>query len=240
MMDMNRFSFELPFFPGFYESALENGDTPYWAIRNELEYYTRDCADEHPEWKNLTEDDFGFDYKGYEKAVMDNFITAFKNSSPEIVESVEFDELVSPKYYNFSTDRLFCWVTFSEDWKPVMRKFMDDNHQILEVHIKKAWSSRDGFWSFTSNDVDEWYGKIFDEEDPSYIGIMLGYMMRFVDGKDMLDGVSDTIIMDTLEDVYEGSYVFMTDEAKERIERGIQDGTLRTYDPAQLTIPFED
>ena len=34
-----RISIELPFFPGFYESALYNSDTSYWAIKEELEYY---------------------------------------------------------------------------------------------------------------------------------------------------------------------------------------------------------
>lgn len=237
---MNRFSFELPFFPGFYESTLHNSDTEYWTVKQEVEYYTRDLREEHPEYQGITEDDLEFDYKAYEKDVMDAFIVAFKGAAPDIVESVEFDELVSPKYYNFSTDRLFCWVTFAEDWKVVMRKFMDDNYGLLKNHIREVWSSRDGFWSFTSNDVDEWYGKIFDEEDPMYIGIMLGYMMRFVDGRDIANEVSDTIIMDTLEDIYDGSYVSITEEAQDRINQGIQDGTIKTYDPAQLTIPFEN
>lgn len=237
---MNRFSFELPFFPGFYESTLYDSDTEYWAIKQEVEYYTRDLREEHPEYQGITEDDLEFDYKAYEKDVMDAFIVAFKDNAPGIVKSVEFDELVSPKYYNFSTDRLFCWVTFSDDWKTVMREFMDDNYALLKDHIREAWSSRDGFWSFTSNDVDEWYGKIFDEEDPMYIGIMLGYMMRFIDGRDHLGEVSDTIIMDTLEDIYDGFYVHITEEAQDRINQGIQDGTIKTYDPAQLTIPFED
>lgn len=237
---MNRFSFELPFFPGFYESSLYSPDTEYWAIKQEVEYYTHDLREEHPEYQGITEDDLEFDYKAYQKDVMGSFIIAFKDAAPDIVESVEFDELVSPKYYNFSTDRLFCWVTFSEDWKAVMRKFMLDNYGLLKDHIKEVWSSRDGFMSFTSNDVDEWFGKIFDEEDPMYIGTMLGYMMRFIDGRDCLSEVSDAIIMDTLEDIYEGFYVGITKEAQYRIHQGIQDGTIKTYDPAQLTIPFEE
>ena len=237
---MNRFSFELPFFPGFYESALYTPDTEYWAIKSEVEYYTRDLREEHPEYQGITEDDLEFDYEEYRKDVMDAFIVAFKDNAPGIVESVEFDELVSPKYYNFETDRLFCWVTFTEDWKAVMREFMDNNYNLLKDHIKEVWSSRDGFWSFTSNDVDEWYGKIFDEEDPTYIGIMVGYMMRFVDGRDIANEVSDTIIMDTLEDICDLMYVHISEEAQDRINQGIQDGTIKTYDPAQLTIPFEE
>ena len=45
---------ELPFFPGFYESDLENSDTPYWAIKEELQYYQEECD---TPCKELTESD---------------------------------------------------------------------------------------------------------------------------------------------------------------------------------------
>jgi hypothetical protein len=34
--------------------------------------------------------------------------------------------------------------------------------------------------------------------------------------------------------------VFLTDEGKEKVEKGIEDGSVKVYDPDQLTIPFED
>ena len=62
-------SIHLPFFPGFYETNYKNSDTAYWAIKDELDYYTRDLIDEHPEYAGLTEDDLDFDDEQYEKDV---------------------------------------------------------------------------------------------------------------------------------------------------------------------------
>lgn len=237
---MNRFSFELPFFPGFYESSLETSDTSYYAIKEELEYYYHEeLAQENPEFLNLTENDLDFNYKEYEKDVMEGFINAFHKHTPEIVENVEFDELVSPRYYNFSTDRLFAWITFGENWKEVFKEFMDTNKEWLTDHILEAWSSCDGFISFIENDFNLWYGKVLEEEDPQYIGIMLGYMMRFENGYDDFYNLSDSIIMDTLEDVYAGCYVYITDEGKKKLKELTENNNSIIPDHMQLEIPFE-
>jgi len=46
--------------------------------------------------------------------------------------------------------------------------------------------------------------------------------------------------MDALDDIYAGSYVELTEEGKAKIEAGIEDGSVKVYDPDQLTIPFKD
>ena len=104
---------ELPFFPGFYESDLENSDTPYWAIKEELEYYQNECD---TPCKELTENDLDFDYKGYEEAVRDGWVDGFRERMPEMVLSLENVEMTSPKYYNFSTDKLWADVELKDGW----------------------------------------------------------------------------------------------------------------------------
>ena len=89
---------ELPFFPGFYESDLENGDTAYWAIKEELQYYQEECD---TPCKELTEDDLDFNYKGYEEDVRNAWVDGFREHMPEMVLSLENVEMTSPKYYNF-------------------------------------------------------------------------------------------------------------------------------------------
>jgi hypothetical protein len=100
-----KINIELPFFPGFYESDLENGDTAYWAIKEELDYYRNDCD---TPCKELTEDDFDFNYSDYEKDVREQWVEGFRDNAPEFVVSVENVEMTSPKYYNFSTDKLWA------------------------------------------------------------------------------------------------------------------------------------
>jgi len=242
------FNIELPFFPGFYESDLENSDTSYWAIKEEVEYYQREyCSDwgpgdkeDAPIYEQITEDDLDFDYKEYEKEVIDGFVLAWKEYAPEIVEGVEFTDMVSPKYYNFSTDRIFADVDLRDDWKEVMRAFMEENHDWLKDRIKKDWSSYDGFCSFMENDIEEWDKMLFEEMDARYISTMLGYMMYRANKE-----IRNDLVMDALEDVYAGQYVFITDEGKERLEElkaqreeDIREGRIVLPDPAQMEIPF--
>lgn len=223
---------ELPFFPGFYESDLENSDTPYWAIKEELEYYQRDCD---TPCKELTENDLDFDYKGYEEAVREGWVDGFRERMPEIVSSLEGVEMTSPRYYNFETDRLWADVELRDDWMDEMRHFIASNYDWLKERIHEDWTSYDGFMSFMENDVDKWEEHLFQEQDGRYISTMIGYMM-YRENKE----IRNDLVMDALEDVYAGSYVFLTDEGKEKVEKGIEDGSVKVYDPDQLAIPFTE
>ena len=231
-----KMNIELPFFPGFYESSLMNSDTAYWAIKDELEYM-QDAyiLKEHPEYKTLTEDDLDFRYSDFEHDLAVAFADAWWNNAPSIVESVEFSEIVSPKYYNFSTDRLFADIELREDWQEVMRAFMKDNADWLKERIEEDWTSYDGFHSFMSNDLSEWDKYLFEDMDERYISVMLGYMMYRENER-----IREDLVMETLDgDVYAGSYVFITEEAKERIEDDIREGRIIPYDPAQLELPLQ-
>jgi len=223
---------ELPFFPGFYESDLENSDTPYWAIKEELQYYREECD---TPCKELTEDDLDFDYKGYEEEVRNAWVDGFRERMPEIVSSLEGVEMTSPRYYNFETDRLWADVELRDDWMDEMRHFIASNYDWLKERIHEDWTSYDGFMSFMENDVDKWEEHLFQEQDGRYISTMIGYMM-YRENKE----IRNDLVMDALEDVYAGSYVFLTDEGKEKVEKGIEDGSVKVYDPDQLAIPFTE
>jgi len=195
-MATTKLSMSLPFFPGFYESWLFNSDTEYRAIQNELDYY----REEKP---GVTEDNLDFDYESYKRDAIENFIEAWKSLAPaDIIEAVEFDELDSPRYYNFRTDYLYCTVTFKEGWQGVMRKFMDENKESLRERIRKDWSSYDGFISFMDNDIEAWPVHLFDDPDERYVGSMIRYMMEAEN-----DDIRDKIIYETMDDFYAESYV---------------------------------
>ena len=222
---------ELPFFPGFYESDLENGDTAYWAIKEELQYYQEECD---TPCKELTESDLDFDYKGYEEAVRDEWVDGFRGNMPEIVLSLENVEMTSPKYYNFSTDKLWADVELKDGWEDDVRAFMAENADWLRERIKDDWTSYDGFMSFMSNNFDDlthdededywgdksWYFHLFSGKSDRfdcYISVIIGYMM-YRENKE----IRNDLVMFALEDVYAGSYVFLTDEGKEKVEKGIE------------------
>ena len=240
---------ELPFFPGFYESDLENSDTSYWAIKEELDYYQNDC--EKP-CKELTEDDFDFDYKGYEEEVRNAWVDGFRERMPEMVLSLENVEMTSPRYYNFETDKLWADIELKDGWEDDVRAFMSENADWLRKRIEDDWTSYDGFMSFMSNNFDNlahdededywgdksWYWHLFSGKSDRfecYISVIIGYMIYREN-----ENVRNDLVMYALDDVYAGFYVSLTDEGQAKINAAMEDGSVKVYDPDQLTIPFED
>ena len=223
---------ELPFFPGFYETDLENSDTSYWAIKEELEYLQDECD---TPCKELTEDDLEFRYEDYEKDVRENWAAAWKENAPEIVLSMENVTMWSPRYYNFDHDRLYADIELADNWQDEMRHFMALNYDWLRDQIHEDWTSYDGFMSFMSNDIDEWDKYLFEEQDCRYISTMLGYMMYHANKE-----IRNDLVITALDDIYAGSYVELTEEGKAKIETGIEDGSVKVYDPDQLTIDFQE
>lgn len=258
-----KFNIQLPFFPGFYESDLKNCDTAYWALKEELEYYQREYAYDNPDeqaiYAQLTEDDIDFDDDRYEEDVRNAWVEAFKWRTPDIVTEVSNVEMTSPRFYNFETDRLWADVELRDDWMDVVREFMVENADWLRERIKGDWTSYDGFHSFMSNNFDDlshdededywgsksWYFHLFSGQSDRwecYISTIIGYMMLRENRE-----IRNDLVMDALEDIYAGSYVFITDEGEERLqelrgqrEEDIREGRIILPDPAQLELPFTE
>ena len=223
---------ELPFFPGFYETDLENSDTSYWAIKEELEYLQNDCD---TPCKALTEDDLEFRYEDYEKDVRENWAAYWKENAPEIVLSMDNVTMWSPRYYNFDHDRLYADIELADNWQDEMRHFIVLNYDWLKDRIENDWTSFDGFMSFMSNDIDEWGDYLFKKQDCRYISTMLGYMMHREN-----KGIISDLVMYALDDICANFYVELTEEGKAKIEAGIEDGSVKVYDPDQLSIDFQE
>ena len=260
------FNIELPFFPGLYESVLYSSDDSYYAIKDELEYYQNEYCEygqgdpsEKEIYAQLTEDDLDFDFQGYAKEICDYWVDAFKSNMPDIVVSLENVEMTSPKYYNFSTDRLWADIKLCDDWQEKVRAFMDENKDWLKERVKKDWTSYDGFASFMSNNFDNtahdededwwgdksWYFHLFSGKSDRwecYISTIIGYMM-YHENKN----IREDLAVFAREDVYVGQFVYITDEGKEKLqslrdqrEEDIREGRIVLPDPDQLKLPFEE
>lgn len=98
---------------------------------------------------------------GYAKAYVEGF-------SQEFEVELDFKEVVSPKYYNFETDRLFAVISLQE----VERLFRQTNQDIFKQTIKDRFTSRSGFISYYPNDLSEWPSNLA-EWDVNHVGTLL-------------------------------------------------------------------
>lgn len=80
---------------------------------------------------------------------------------------IEFESLQSPKYYNYSTDRIFCHITKKE----INRIYKLVDKAELSKLIKDTFTSCDGFCSHYANDLAKW-GKI-SQWDFNQIGTLI-------------------------------------------------------------------
>ena len=81
---------------------------------------------------------------------------------------LSFETLISPKYYNYETDRIFCFISLEE----VQRIFDAVPLESLQKRIEDRFTSRSGFISHYPNDLSRW-GSDLASWDHNQIGTLL-------------------------------------------------------------------
>ena len=148
---MKKYEVLLNFFSGFYES-IHSG-----VFDNEEEWIIEDNP-------GHDYDDFRFKYDevGYCK----NYV---RTISSELDIEMEFMELTSPREYNFSTDQISVYI----DTKTLKKISSALNSESLKDIIKRRFTSRDGFMSWYSNDIEEWKEKKIQDWNCVELGTLL-------------------------------------------------------------------
>lgn len=126
-------------FGGFYNSQHD------WVIDNYIDIFIRDReSDELPENEGEIYD--AIDYKGLRNLYCNELIK-FMNSNLNI--SLEYLELNSPAYYNFTTDKIV--VKFDEnDFKSIKEYIPYNIEEDIEELLKDWTTSRDGYIPYYS------------------------------------------------------------------------------------------
>lgn len=171
-----KYNIELPFFCGFYETILdprymesdEYDDAE--GMRNYIEEFGIDFSPE----------DMEIDYPKFKNDVAKYFVKNFKKYIPDWIISMEFQEVVSPQFYNFETDRIFVDIETSLDYKDVLLNFIEKHYNKVEEYIKKYHSSRDGYISFMSNKIEDWINDIKNNDNVDHRIISEILKMQFL------------------------------------------------------------
>lgn len=145
---------ELPF-SGFYNSIHDSEIDR--AIENGFNYnYETD------EEKEVPDDIWGADvnWDAIRSDYCENFVEAF---AKQFGLTLTFDEMTSPKEYNFKSDRLFCFVPREQINR--IRREVENSDSSWKEYIKENFTDRSGFWSNYSDDYkdEEWTRETLDE-----------------------------------------------------------------------------
>ena len=149
----------VPYFDGFYESfSAERIDEAAG-----LADYHYECWDEdHPQEDDETREQHTARREAYFDNVRDT--TDFKALQNEYAEyyvdafakdngiKLTFEKLDSPKYYNYSTDRIFAYIEREE----VARLVKTVDRVKLAALVKEKFTSYSGFSSHYASTLEEW------------------------------------------------------------------------------------
>lgn len=147
-------------FQGFYESELYNSDTEY-------SFNT-----------NYDEDEQGFelqDWEGFTQAVAkEHADLLFDNleQKEQIIKSIEYKGLYSPKYYNFETDKLDLIVDC--DVEALKKYCFEDNKDEFDTYLHDNFTSYDGFISFVPNNAKEFMLK-YEDDTERLLNVMIEF-----------------------------------------------------------------
>ena len=109
--------------------------------------------------------------QAYAKGYAENFGQAFN------IKGLIFDELNSPREYNFTTDRVFVKFPLSE----VFRIKRETPRAMLEDQAREMFTSRSGFISHYSPDVKSW-GPVSTWDHNQLLALISAYVLHMRDG----------------------------------------------------------
>ena len=170
----------LPWFPGFYNSFLSE------RIEEEIERAVDYTADNEGLSQEEVEDKFS--YPKAREAMSKAWVNAF---SAETGIALEFAELISPKEYNFQTDRLLVKIPHAE----ILRMASETDPSHLIDTVTERHSSYDGFASFYSSDYEEgaeWQKPVLEWDANQLETLMIAYIScKGGDKEDLLEALYD-------------------------------------------------
>lgn len=160
-------------FPGFYESIFCNSDEFY-------DFELEDKAEIADEFGILEDDiEVVYEYDNFQEYMTDvckeynaTYVEKIKDVLPyDITEHEDFKfeiineddiQIYSPKYYNYSTDKCYSTIVTNRKTLKLIKEYTLRLDGVNE-YIIENFTSRDGFISFISNNLNYW--KSLDVED---------------------------------------------------------------------------
>lgn len=216
-----RLNLEVPSFTGFYQGIWDQSENE-WIEVHEMKY------GDYEDFESLNL----IDYWGFGSDYRDNVAKLFAKNYAEIIKNclavpMEYVGCYvdSPKEYNFRTDRIYA--TFEvPDYDALVKRLnelgsLPEYRTELAAIIKKYHTSCSGFISFMSNDIEDWFGLMYDPSNDHYTSYFIGYLLSLM-APEEIEGLNESVYEYVLENTDYHCVEPETDDAKEEWELYLQ------------------
>lgn len=150
-MKVTQLEINFPLFEGFYNSYLDLSENIEVGEGEEFEEQFDEI-----DWK-ATNNNVSKFYLEYIKDRLKDFFNEIG------IINLDFVKVDSPKYYNYSTDKLVCNIEVNKN--KFITELQKYNFEVWEQFLKDNFTSYDGFISFYPNDPNEWTELIEEKFD---------------------------------------------------------------------------
>lgn len=185
---------EVKSFPGFYETIFSE----IYIEEEERE----GLRDQYPNFEHL--DDWELDSDAYRNSVAKNFAEMYVdelNDKLQLNIKLTSENIENPREYNFTTDKIICSIEVA-DYDEFIEKISilmsnSEYRTKLAQIIKQRHSDGPGFWSFMSNDIEDWFGYLVNPDNTNYLECILWYLYCLKTGESV-DGDNDWNMADQI------------------------------------------
>ena len=185
----------LPVFNGFYNTLFENLLDN--AVDNAIE-----C---HNEQNNtlLNYDDFDFDFNSIMQEICKDAVSKIEEKLNEIGINckIKYENLVSPREYNFSNDSINIEINFKKFSQVI--EILEQNYDLFTQYIKNEYTSCSGFVSSHSNYSSDWMEDLREnaENETHKVGAVLDFILQ-----EVAEYNQEDLYFDLCENYYEIDY----------------------------------
>ena len=140
----------LPIFPGFYNTIFE-----YNSEDSDIDYFNE--LRQEKKLAGIVEfDNIEFDYDSYNNDIAKSCCNTLENELSKFISKIEFENVSSPREYNFRNDSINCTYTLTNENFNNIKTFIKNHLKEFEIYLKNTYTNYDGFISFHSNNSNDW------------------------------------------------------------------------------------
>lgn len=174
-------------FDGFYGGRWDQGEDEYRDAQCEEALEVCQLKDE---WG------YGPDYRNEVAKIYAEHYINMVNEILDVDFKVISQEIESPREYNFANDKIFIQVEVG-DYDMLIDKLIrlankPEYRTKLAKIIHDQHTSCSGFWSWMSNDIEEWFGLMYDPNHADYTSYFIAYLISLINP--VMYGALDEIV----------------------------------------------